>query len=250
MGDFHANELARTSNSQTGVGNFNTHADLTLVVLAPRPNAIVYTRTRSPDEVVPGATLNLSYSLSNAGTQTWGAGHFASLRDENGTFLAFIPLNGVATGSTTNVAFSFTAPTTPGLHTFYIQAFEEGIEFFSTQDIVVIQVDALPLANAITYNATTFPATAAPGSTISFTYTITNRGTRTWGAIDFLSFRDVDNTFLGFPSISGVSPGASKTVNISFTAPTTPGIYTYKAQGLEDGVAFYLMDDTLVLFVQ
>ncbi len=236
--------------SQTGVGDFNTHADLTLVVLAPRPNAIVYTRTRSPDEVVPGATLNLSYSLSNAGTQTWGAGHYVSLRDENGTFLSFLPLNGIATGGKTNVAFSFTAATTPGLHTFYVQAFEDGIEFFATQDVVVIQVDALPLRNAITYNTTTFPATAAPGANVSFTYNITNRGTKTWGATDYLSFRDVDNTFLGFPSISGVAPGANKTVNISFTAPTTPGIYTYKAQGMEDGVAFYAMDDTLVLFVQ
>ena len=97
---------------------------------------------------------------------------------------------------------------------------------------------------------TTFPATVAPGATVNFTFNLTNRGTKTWGATDFLSFRDVDNTFLGFPSISGVAPGASKTVNISFTAPTTPGIYTYKAQGLEDGVAFYAMDDTLVLFVQ
>ncbi len=236
--------------SQTGVGNFNTQANLTLVVLAPRPNAIVYTSTRFPDEVVPGATLNLSYSLSNAGTQAWGSGHYVSLRDENGTFLSFIPLSGIATGGKTNVAFSFTAPTTPGLHTYYVQALEDGIEFFSTQDVVVVTVDALPLANASTYNATTFPATAASGATVSFTYNITNRGTKTWGATDYLSFRDVDNTFLGFPSISGVAPGASKTVNISFTAPATPGIYTYHAQGLEDGVAFYAMDDTLVLVVQ
>ncbi len=236
--------------AQTGVGNFNTQADLTLVVLAPRPNAIVYTRTRLPNEVVPGATLNLSYSLSNAGTKVWATGHYLSLRDENGTFLSFLPLNGIATSGTTNVAFSFTAPITPGLHTYYVQAFEEGIEFFSTQDVVVVQVDALPLRNAMTYNATTFPSTVAPGATVSFTYNLTNRGTKTWGATDYLSFRDVDNTFLGFPSLSGIAPGASKTVAISFTAPTTPGIYTYKAQGLEDGVAFYVMDDTLVLFVQ
>ncbi len=236
--------------SQTGVGNFNTLANLTLTVLAPRPNAAVYTATRLPAEVVPGATLNLSYSLSNAGTQAWGSGHYASLRDANGTFLSFLPLNGVAVGAKTNAAFSFTAPTTPGLYTYYVQAMENGVEFFSTQDIVVVTVDALPLANAITYNATTFPATTTPGATVSFTYNLTNRGTKTWGATDFLSFRDVDNTFLGFPSINGIAPGASKTVSISFTAPTTPGIYTYKAQGLEDGVAFYAMDDTLVLFVQ
>ncbi len=236
--------------SQTGVGNFNTQANLTLTVLAPRTNAIVYTATRFPDEVVPGANLNLSYSLSNAGTQTWGSGHYASLRDANGTFLAFLPLNGVAPGGSTTAAFNFTAPSTPGLYTYYVQALENGIEFFSTQNILVVTTVTTPLANAIAYNATTFPATVAPGATVSFTYNVTNRGTKTWGATDFLSFRDVDNTFLGFPSISGVAPGASKTVNFSFTAPTTPGIYTYKAQALQDGVAFYAMDDTLVLVVQ
>ncbi len=236
--------------SETGVGDFNTHANLTLVVLAPQPNAIVYNRVRYPDEVVPGAVLNLKYTLSNAGTQSWGAGHYVSLRDSNETYLAFIPLSGTSGGATKTVEFTFTTPTTPGTYTYYVQALEDGIEFFSTQDVVIVKVVALPLGNAISYNTSTIPVTAAPGATVNFTANVTNRGTRTWGATHYLSFRDVDDTFLAFPSLNGVAPGASRTSNLSFTAPTTPGIYTYTLQAFEDGVSFFEMADSMVLLVQ
>ena len=236
--------------SQTGVGDFNTHADLTLVVLAPRPNAIVYQPIRYPDVIIPGATVNLKYTLSNSGTQAWGSGHYVSLRDSASNFLAFVPLSGVAIGGTSTVDFTLTAPTTPGVYTYYVQALENGIEFFSTQDVLVLTVATLPLGNAATYNASTFPVSASPGATVNFTYNVTNRGTRTWGATHYLSFRDVDNVFLAFPSLSGVAPNASKTSNLSITAPSTPGIYTYKVEAFEDGVAFFNMADTVVLTVQ
>ncbi len=236
--------------SQTGVGNFGTQANLTLIALAPQPNAIVYNRVRYPDEVVPGAVLNLKYTLSNAGTQAWGAGHYVSLRDSNEAYLAFIPLAGTATGATKTVEFTLTAPTTPGTYTYYVQALEDGIEFFSTQDVVIVKVVALPLGNAISYNTSTIPVTAAPGATVNFTANVTNRGTRTWGATHYLSFRDVDDTFLAFPSLSGIAPGGSRTANLSFVAPSTPGIYTYTLQAFEDGVSFFEMADTVVLLVQ
>ncbi len=236
--------------SQAGVGNFGTQANLALVALAPQPNAIVYNRVRYPAQVVPGAVLNLKYTLSNAGTQEWGGGHYVSLRDSNESYLSFIPLSGTAAGGTKTVEFTLTAPTTPGTYTYYVQALEDGIEFFSTQDVVIVKVVALPLGNAISYNTSTIPVTASPSSTVNFTANVTNRGTRTWGATHYLSFRDVDNTFLAFPSLNGVAPGSSRTSNLSFTAPTTPGIYTYTLQAFEDGVSFFEMADTVVLLVQ
>ena len=236
--------------SQSGVGNFGTQANLTLVVLAPQPNAIVYNRVRFPDQVVPGAILNLKYTLNNAGTQSWGATHYASLRDSVDNYLAFIPLNSTGAGGSKTIEFTFTAPTAPGTYTYYVQALEDGVEFFSSQDVVIITVDALPLGNAITYNVSTFPLTAAPGATVSFAANVTNRGARAWGSTHYLSFRDVDNTFLAFPSLNGVAPGSSRTVDLSFTAPFTPGIYTYTLQPFEDGVSFFEMADTVVLLVQ
>ena len=116
--------------------------------------------------------------------------------------------------------------------------------------MVIIKVVALPLGNAITYNASTITVTASAGATVNFTANVTNRGTRTWGTTHYLSFRDVDNTFLAFPSLNGVAPGASRTANLSFAAPTKPGIYTYTLQAFEDGVSFFEMADTVVLLVQ
>lgn len=235
---------------ENGVGVFNTQANLTLVVLAPQPNAIVYNPTRFPDAVVPDATVNLQYSLSNAGTQSWGTNHYVTLRDPNGTYLTFIPLTGVAPGGNSTAAFSFTAPSTPGVYTYFVQAMEDGIEFFSTQDILILTVIATPKANAITYNTTTFPSAVTRGTTVNFTCNVTNRGTKTWGTNHYLSLRDVDDTFLGIPALNSTAPGVSRTLNFSFIAPSTPGIYTYTIEGYESGMEFFNMADTLVLTVQ
>ena len=234
---------------EDGVEFFQSQANLTLTVLAPQPNAIVYTPTRSQDNVTPGATVSLRYSLSNAGTGTWGASHYASLRDGNGAFLAFISISGVAPLGTKTVDFSLVAPTTPGIYTYYVQAFEDGVEFFDSQDLVTLTVLATPIGNAATYNATTFPITAARGASVTFTSNVTNRGTKTWGANHYLSLRDADNVFLSFQPIAGLAPGASKTLTFNFTAPTSPGVYTYHVQGFESGVEFFNMSDNLVLIV-
>ena len=228
---------------------FGAQANLSLTVLAPQPNAIIYTSTRNQDNVTPGATVSLRYSLSNAGTGTWGASHFASLRDGNGAFLAFISLGSVAPLGTETVDFSLIAPTAPGIYTYYVQAFEDGVEFFDSQDLVTLTVLATPIGNAATYNATTFPITAARGASVTFTSNVTNRGTKTWGANHYLSLRDADNVFLSFQPIAGLAPGASKTLTFNFTAPTSPGVYTYHVQGFESGVEFFNMSDNLVLIV-
>ena len=236
---------------ESDVEFFNTQANLTLVVLAPQPNSIVYNSTRFFDNVMPGSPVNLRYSLSNAGTAGWGANHYVSLRDSSGTYLSFIPLSGVLPGGTCTVSFDFVAPTVPGTYSYYVQALENGVEFFTTFDLVTVTVVATPKANAITYNATTFPIATRPvGSMVTFTSNVTNRGTKAWGASHYLSLSDSDGTFLGMLSLNGIAPGASKAVTFSFVAPATSGLYKYFVQGFEDGVEFFGMTDTLVLNVQ
>ncbi len=232
------------------VAFFSTQANLTLVVLAPQPNAIVYEQTKYPDAVMPGDTVNLRYLLRNSGTQAWSTSHYISLRDSNSVYMSFLPLDGVVPGKTSAVSFSFTAPTTPGIYTYYVQALENGVEFFDTQNVVILTVLTTLRANAAAYNATTFPSTVIRGSTVDFTYTVTNQGTKTWGATYYLSFRDTDDNFLGFVSLSGLAPGASRTVNLSFPAPSTPGTYLYYAQVFESGVEFFPSQETLVLTVE
>jgi hypothetical protein len=234
---------------ESGVEFFTAQANLTLTVLGAHPNAVIYTPTRSQDNVTPGATVSLRYSLSNAGTGTWGAGHYASLRDSNGTFLAFDPLSGVAPGGSTTVNFTFAAPTTPGTYSYYVQNLEDGVEFFDSQDVVTFTVLPTPIGNAASYNTSTFPATAAQGATVTFTENVTNQGTKAWGANHYLSLRDADNSFLGFLPLNGLAPGQSTTLTFNFTAPSAPGVYTYHVQGLESGIEFFNVSDNLVLIV-
>ena len=235
---------------EDGVEFFTSQANLLLVVLAPQPNAITYNPTRFPDGVMPGATVDLRYLLTNAGTGAWGPNHYVSLRDSGGTYLSFIQLDGIAPGANKTVSFSFVAPTTPGLYTYYVQALENGVEFFDTQSIVTVNVLAATAANAISYSANTFPSAVVRGATVNTSYTITNRGTKTWDSNYYLTLRDADGNFLGFLSLAGTPPGATKTVTLNFTAPAAPGIYTYYLQGLESGVTFFDSQETLVLTVQ
>jgi len=234
---------------ESGVEFFNSQANLVLTVVAPQPNAVVYTATRSPESVMPGATVNLKYSLTNVGTATWGADHYASLRDGNGNFLAFVPVSGVAPLASVTVNFSFVAPSAPGAYTYYVQALDSGVEFFDTQDQVDLTVGPGVIANGVTYNASTFPDSAARGSTVTFTQNVTNRGTKAWGANHYLSLRDADGVSLYFAPLNGTAVGASKAVTCTFVAPSAPGTYTYRVQALESGVEHFSMADTFVLTV-
>ena len=102
-----------------------------LVVLMSQQNAITYATTVSSTGVTAGGTVNFNYFVTNVGTKTWGTNHYLSIRDSNGTFVAFSPLiGGSSPGETTAANLRFPAPTTPGTYTYYVQALENGVEFF------------------------------------------------------------------------------------------------------------------------
>jgi Immunoglobulin domain/CARDB len=220
----------------------------TLTVLSSLPNAVAYRTTTFPDTVTSGAAVSFSYNVTNIGTKTWGGNHYLWLRDANGTTLEVVPLSGVAPGGSRTVILSFTAPVASGIYVYYVQAFEAGVELFSTQ--VALALAVVPsLPNAITCNTTTFPDTVTPGAAIDFSYDVTNTGTKTWGGNHYLWLRDANGTTLDIVPLSGVAPGESRTVNLSFTAPMTPGTYTYYVQALEAGVELFSTQTTLILAV-
>jgi FG-GAP-like repeat/CARDB len=188
-----------------------------------------------------GATYSVAASGSPAPTYHWqrlpaGSAVWADLSD-GGSYAG----SATATLSVSN--------TTLAMNGDHFQCIATNTVSSTTSNAAMLSVNPVPVINAISYNSTTFPATAAPGATVSFTYNVTNTGTNAWGANHFLVLRDPSDNNLSFASLNGVAPGASKVATLSFTAPMTPGHYTYYVQGLEDQVAYFTARATLSLAV-
>jgi hypothetical protein len=119
----------------------------------------------------------------------------------------------------------------------------------ATTNSATLTVNPAAVINAISYNSTNFPAAAAAGTAVSFTYNVTNTGTNPWGANHYLVLRDPANNNLAFASLNGVGPGASTTATLSFTSPANPGHYTYYVQGMENNVAYFSARATVTLAI-
>ena len=112
---------------------------------------------------------------------------------------------------------------------------------------------AVPLAAAYTSNV---PTTLTPGQTVNYTVTVTNTGTTTWSTTGTTNVRlgayfngtgdgvgNWQSEPMRFNLPNNVAPGASATINVSLTAPTTAGIYTLRNRLVQEYVAWF--DDLL-----
>lgn len=206
-------------------------------------NTISYNSSTCPLTTTPGATVSFTCNVTNTGTNTWGSNHYVALRDASYTNLSFASTTGVApAGSITTSALSFTAPSTPGVYTYYLQGLENGVVWFSTTATLTLTVKnsgSSGTTDTATYNTTEFPLAVMPGVGLSFNSNVTNTGTNTWGSNHWLALRDGSYTNLAFASLSGIAPGGSTTVSLPLAAPTTPGVYTYYLHGLNNGVVWF-----------
>ncbi|MEN9621841.1 MAG: hypothetical protein RLZZ67_275 [Candidatus Parcubacteria bacterium] len=85
--------------------------------------------------------------------------------------------------------------------------------------------------NGITYNS--FPSQVTPGQ--SFNVSVTNNGTKTWGAGHQLGILPVGQNAVFFANLATTGIGGQKTVGM--TAPTTPG--SYVLQAVEQGEEWF-----------
>ena len=237
---------------ENGVEWFGTEVILTLNVggVGPQINGLTYGSTTFPASASPGATVNFTYNVTNSGTKTWASNHYLALRQFDYAIVQMGALATTAASGSKAVAYSFTAPSTPGIYQYRIQPLENGVEWFGSEIILTLNVGGVgPQVNGLTYGSTTFPANASPGATVNFTYNVTNSGTKTWASNHFLALRQFDYTMIQLGALATTAASGTKVVSYSFTAPSTPGIYQYRIQPLENGVEWFGTEVILTLNV-
>jgi hypothetical protein len=139
-------------------------------------DAITYDSTTFPMSATVGTQLSFTYSVTNVGSNAWGANHFLVVRDADGNNLVSSSLNGVAPGASTTVSFSLAAPASPGSYTFTVQAEEMGVGWFTSSATVNLTVNggtvnftSRPLSRLVTAGqAVTFSASATGNGSVTY----------------------------------------------------------------------------------
>lgn len=223
---------------------------VTGAVVTPAGNGLTYGATNFPLRVEPGASVNFSYGVTNSGTKAWGSNHLLALREFSYAQVQMGGLSPTASGGSRTVNFSFTAPSSPGVYRYRLQPLENGVEWFGAERILTLQVgDGVEAVNGLTYGSNSFPTSVAPGASVAFVYNVTNSGTKQWGANHYLALRSFDYTPQQLVSLAPTSAGQAKQAAFNFTAPSSPGVYRYRVQPLENGVEWFGNETILTLQV-
>lgn len=166
----------------------------------------------------------------------------------------------VAPQSSKTFRFKITAPSTAGSYKFEIQMVQDGVQWFGNVDTKTVNVVNRP-ANGAIIAGITAPEYLDEGSTGTVSVTVKNVGTSTWtnsgnyrfGSSNTLANKtmipnrlswncgveDLDSQRAYLSSSDSIAPGQSKTFNITVTAPSARGIYTFSGKMVRDGVEWF-----------
>jgi peptidoglycan hydrolase-like amidase len=157
----------------------------------------------------------------------------------------------VAPGATVSLTATVVAPATACSCTLTFDLVREGVAWFESLGGTPLRLPAV--VAPITYRASFAPGPSASayfGEAKTRAVTVTNAGNVTWNATGAnpinLSYHVIDSN--GRPvlwdgprfSLGGdVAPGASKTVNVTYHAPSSTGTYTVVFDLVREGVAWF-----------
>jgi hypothetical protein len=228
----------RTAHGSTKFGNPTTK--VTIVVSA---DAGTYVSRTGPLTVNAGADFWVQNTMKNTGTTTWtSSGGYSMMSINNDTTWTatrlYMPANSsIAPGSQATFTGLCTAPITPGTKTMQWQLDKSGVAFGEKSPLLTITIVVGP-DDAQYISQTGVPTTIAHGATFNATVTMKNLGTATWGA-GYTLVPIGSNTF-GIASINAVSTAqnANDAFSATFTAPSTPGSYTFQMRMAHSGTKF------------
>ena len=211
---------------------------------------------------VAGASYTIPVPVTNRGTAAWNAtgANLVDLayhwHDAAGNTVVWDGLRtalpaDIAAGASTTVSARVTAPPTPGSYTLTFDLVREGVSWFQFFGSAPSRTAGVAVANASYAAGYQAPASAAAtlGETTTVAVTITNNGNVTWSGsganpvnIAYHLFNAAGQTVVWdgarTPLGTDLGPGAARTVNVAYTAPTAAGSYTLAIDTVREGVAW------------
>jgi hypothetical protein len=215
----------------------------------PMPDLVVKSMTHTPSEPEPGTVVTFSATVKNQGTAAaapaFSLGFWSNL--SSAPSIATAPeqdadCTTLAAGASTVVTFSVTAP---AAGTYTARAFAD--RWSGTSEVAEGNEDnnagpapsgyswtvvAPPQPDLLVKSITVSPTNPTPGTTVSFTVTVTNQGTSAASpsfSLGFWSARtsapEISTTAEKSASLGTIAAGAVSTVVFTATAPTA-GTYT------------------------
>ncbi len=223
--------------------------------------AASYAPSATTQSVATGTESSLSVALTNTGTRAWTAAgpnpvrlsyHWLA-RDgtvvvwdgTRATFTADVP-----PGVSVTVSLPIAPPASAGLYTLQLDLVQEGIAWFSQQDVPPRDLPYTVTSGfAATYTLGAFPA-LLPGGRALVALTVRDDGAATWSASGAAPVRLASHltdaggnviTWDGERTIfaADVAPATSVTTNVAVNAPLAAGSYRVRVDLVREGVAWF-----------
>lgn len=227
--------------------NFGTLSPNVQVVVSTATDAARFVSRTGATTVYAGSDFYSTNTMMNVGTSTWttAAGYsMMSVNPNNNTTWGGNRINipasvpSVGPGASVTMSRLCTAPSVPGNYTMQWQMDKGGVPFGDTTPLLHIIVVAAA-DNAQLVSSTPVPSSIGPSKTFSATFTMKNLGTNSWNAASY-SLASVGSNIFGIGSIASgaVAQNANGTFTGNFTAPATPGTYTFQMRMQHGTVKF------------
>ena len=228
-----------------GSGAFNAF----IQVWKPLPDALSNFVSQSVPKtmLLPGETMNVSFTMRNLGPSTWTAGQQFRLGAMGNDALvaggrAYLT-NDVPPNTDVTFNFTVTAPSTPGNYSFRWRMLQEGVQFFGDASTNV-PVTVLSASNSAQYVSQSVPAAMYAGESYNVSVTMRNSGNTTWpaGSTYKLGSQNAqDNMTWGLNRVvltQSVPPGGQVTINFIVSAPGV-GKYNFQWRMVQEGVEWF-----------
>ena len=225
----------------SGESDATNNCSSAVSVVVTAPDLRVGSVSASPDSMFIGASFALAATVSNAGDASASATTLRYYLSADTTIssadteVASAVVAALAGGASSNESDSLTAPSTPGTYYYGVCVDAVSGESETTNNCssaVSVVVKERPVDLRVG-SASVSDSEPGPGATFALSVTLSNEGTVSSPATTLRYYLSADATIsssdteVGSNDVAALAGGASSTVSLSLTAPTTTGTYYY-----------------------